>query len=63
MTLISFGYDMPLGHQRGLQRSDRCWPYAVEDCRGFGWQVIWSVYGNRSRHVTRDQAIEMLSRV
>ena len=60
MTLISFGYDQnPEFYARGLARSD--WSLAAyEDSRGFGWQVIFDHLGHRSRHMSREAAVDIL---
>jgi hypothetical protein len=59
MNLIRFGYDKnPELHQRGYARSD--WSLkALEDSRGFGWQVV-TPRGDRSSHVSLAQAIDVL---
>jgi len=59
MNLIRFGYDKnPEIHARGYARSD--WSLmAYEDSRGFGWQVK-DLRGNRSRHMSLAQAIDVL---
>lgn len=59
MNLIRFGYDKQAGiHQRGYARPD--WSLkALEDSRGFGWQVV-TLRGDRSRHMSMAQAIDVL---
>jgi hypothetical protein len=59
MNLIRFGYDKQAGiHQRGYARSD--WSLkALEDSRGFGWQVV-TPRGVRSSHMSLAQAIDVL---
>jgi hypothetical protein len=34
--------------------------HAVVNLTFFGWQVIFDVYGNRSRHMSKEQALEVL---
>ena len=61
MEFITYGYDLDAEvHERGIARADQPFLRAVEDSRGFGWQVIFDVYGNRSRHMSKEQALEVL---
>ena len=61
MEFITYGYDLDAEvHERGIACADQPFLWAVEDSRGFGWQVIFDVYGNRSRHMSKEQALEVL---
>lgn len=62
MELIEYGYDKELGvWERGIARPD--WSLrAIEDSRGFGWQVC-CLRGARTEHMTREQAIAKLLEV
>ena len=59
MRLIRFGYDKQAGiHARGYARED--WSLSAwEDDRGFGWQIV-TLRGDRSRHMTLAEAIDIL---
>jgi len=59
MEIITYGYDLPANHERGIARSD--WSMrAMEDPRGFGWQVIFDHLGHRSRHMSKAEALAVL---
>ena len=60
--IIRFGYDKdPQAWQRGYARED--WSLmALEDSRGFGWQVV-DLRGNRSCHMRLADAIAYLEAV
>jgi len=59
MEIITYGYNLPSNHERGIARSD--WSMrATEDSRGFGWQVIFDHLGHRSRHMSKEEALAVL---
>ena len=59
MEIITYGYDLPANHERGIARFD--WSMrAMEDPRGFGWQVIFDHLGHRSRHMSKAEALAVL---
>jgi hypothetical protein len=60
VRLVRFGYDLnPEHHQRGYARDD--WSLkALEDSRGFGWQIV-TRYGSRSQHMSLAAAIDLLT--
>lgn len=60
MTIIPFGYDKPANYERGFVRADGKFK-AVEDPRGFGWQIVECRYLNRNpRHMTKEEALALL---